>query len=252
MPNNILTVERVQHTFPEDKKKFEAIRDVSFSVKPGSFTAIVGPSGGGKSTLLRIIAGLIKPTGGDIKIETNKIALVFQNFALFPWLTAFENIEFGLKMSARGGSASGGKFLTKNDRHKIVHQKIAEVGLTGFEHKYPKELSGGMRQRVGLARALAVSPDLLLMDEPFSSLDTFTAEKLRKDLLDIWLKYKMTIVMVTHLIEEAVALGDEVIVLSARPAQVKSTTPIPLPRPRNLRSPEFFRLVDELTAQIEQ
>ena len=242
MPNNILTLEHIHHIFPEDRKKFEVIKDVSFTVKAGSFTAIVGPSGGGKSTLLRIIAGLITPTKGAIKIETHKIALVFQNFALFPWLTTFENIEFGLKM--RG--------LKKNDRHKIVHEKIAEVGLTGFEHKYPKELSGGMRQRVGLARALAVSPDLLLMDEPFSSLDTFTAEKLRADLLAIWLKYKMTIVMVTHLIEEAVALADEVIVFSKRPAEVKSTTIIDLPRPRNMRSQEFFHLVDKLTAEIDQ
>lgn len=242
MENNILSVEHIQHTFPEDKKRFEAIRSVSFSVKPGSFTAIVGPSGGGKSTLLRIIAGLIKPTHGNVKITTNKVSLVFQNFALFPWLTAFENIEFGLKM----------KGVNKMGRHKIVHEKIAEVGLVGFEHKYPKELSGGMRQRVGIARALAVSPDLLLMDEPFSSLDTFTAEKLRADLLAIWLKYKMTIVMVTHLIEEAIQLADEIIVLSKRPAEVKSTTTINLPRPRNTRSHEFFHLVDQLTTQIDQ
>ncbi len=242
MENNILTVHDIRHSFTEGRKKLEAIKDISFSVRPRSFTAIVGPSGGGKSTLLRILAGLIKPTHGRVETTTAKMSLVFQNFALFPWLTAFENIEFGLKMSG----------VPKAKRHEIVHQKIAEVGLAGFEHKHPKELSGGMRQRVGIARALAVSPDLLYMDEPFSSLDTFTAEKLRKDLLDIWLKYKMTLVMVTHLIEEAVQLADEVIVLSKRPAEVKKTFAVDLPRPRAMRSPEFFSLVDRITAEIDQ
>ncbi len=190
----ILKVNDLSHSFNEENKRnFDVIKNVSFSVKKGEFLSIVGPSGSGKSTLLRIIAGLIQPTRGSVELNTDKRAMVFQNFAIFPWLTVHDNIGFGLKMAN----------ITKKERKAIVSEKIKEVGLTGFDKKYPKELSGGMRQRVGIARALAVNPELLIMDEPFSSLDTFTAEKLRSDLLDIWNKYKMTVVMVTHLVEEA-------------------------------------------------
>ena len=241
MENNIFQIKDINHIF-RDGKPLEVIRDVSMSFAPGSFTAIVGPSGGGKSTLLRIMAGLIKPSAGEIQSHSKRISLVFQNFAIFPWLTAYENVEFGLKMAG----------MKLSERQSIVKATIEEVGLSGFEHHYPKDLSGGMRQRVGIARALAIKPDLLLMDEPFSSLDTFTAQKLRADLLDIWLKYKMTIVMVTHLIEEAVQLADNVIVLSQRPAHVKSVHHVHLSYPRNLRSHEFFSLVDTITSEIDQ
>lgn len=244
MENNLaLKISHLHHSFLEEgKRKLEVIKDVSFEVRKGEFLSIVGPSGGGKSTLLRIIAGLIKQTSGSLELSSNKMAMVFQNFAIFPWLTVCENIEFGLKMSG----------VSAKKRGTIVREKIKEVGLTGFEDKYPKELSGGMRQRVGIARALAVSPEILLVDEPFSSLDSFTAEKLREDLLNIWLRYKMTVVMVTHLVEEAVQLSDRILVLSPRPATIKLEVDVPLERPRNRRSGEFYALVDKITAEIEQ
>ncbi len=244
MENSLaLKISHLHHSFlGEEKRKLEVIKDVSFEVRKGEFLSIVGPSGGGKSTLLRIIAGLLKQTSGSLELGPSKMAMVFQNFAIFPWLTVHENIEFGLKMN---GMAAG-------ERGNIAREKIKEVGLTGFEDKYPKELSGGMRQRVGIARALAVNPEILLIDEPFSSLDSFTAEKLREDLLDIWLRYKMTVVMVTHLVEEAVQLSDRILVLSPRPATIKLEVDIPLERPRNKRSQEFYALVDKITAEIEQ
>ena len=244
MENNLLLkISHLHHSFPEEgKKKLEVIKDVSFEVWKGEFLSIVCPSGGGKSTLLRIIAGLVKQTGGSLELGSNKMAMVFQNFAIFPWLTVYENIEFGLKMNG----------IAARERRNVVQEKIKEVGLAGFEDKYPKELSGGMRQRVGIARALAVNPEILLVDEPFSSLDSFTAEKLREDLLGIWLRYKMTVVMVTHLVEEAVQLSDRVLVLSPRPARIKLEMDISLERPRDRRSGEFYALVDKITAEIEQ
>jgi NitT/TauT family transport system ATP-binding protein len=243
MENNLaLKISRLHHSFPEEGKgKLEVIKDVSFEVRKGEFLSVVGPSGGGKSTLLRIIAGLLKQTNGLLELGSGKMAMVFQNFAIFPWLTVYENIEFGLKMND----------MPAKEREKIVREKIKEVGLTRFEDKYPKELSGGMRQRVGIARALAVNPEILLVDEPFSSLDSFTAEKLREDLLNIWLRYKMTVVMVTHLVEEAVQLSDRILVLSPRPAAIKLEMDIPLERPRDRRSEGFYAIVDKITAEIK-
>ncbi len=229
------------HFIEESRKHFEVLKNVSFDVGEGEFLSIVGPSGSGKSTLLRIIAGLIKPTRGALELNTDKLAMVFQNFAVFPWLTVYKNIEFGLKMSG----------VAEKERKPIVLEKIKEVGLVGFDKKYPKELSGGMRQRVGLARALAINPELLIMDEPFSSLDTFTAKKLREDILEIWHKYKMTVVMVTHLVEEALQMSDRIIVLSRRPAEIKQILEVNLSRPRDARSGQFFFLLDQITAQIE-
>ncbi len=250
MENRIISIKNLFHSFSEEDnsssvgqagKKLEVLRDINFEVGRGEFLSIVGPSGGGKSTLLRILAGFIQPTRGIIEKDYKKLSMVFQNFAIFPWLTVVENIEFGLKMSG----------ISTKERARIVQEKIKEVGLVGFEHKYPKELSGGMRQRVGIARALALNPDVLLMDEPFSSLDTFTAEKLRQEVMEIWLKYKMTVVMVTHLVEEAVELSDRIVVLSSLPGTVKFELNINLTRPRNKRSVEFFSLVDKVSAQIE-
>ncbi|HUC88682.1 MAG TPA: ABC transporter ATP-binding protein [Candidatus Paceibacterota bacterium] len=246
MQNNketIISTSNIFYTYlnEESGEHFNVLRDISLSVNSGEFVSLVGPSGCGKSTLLRILSGLTKAKRGNVISKTKKIAMVFQNFALFPWLSVKENIEFGLKMEG----------IKKIEREKIVAEKIREVGLSGFENKYPVELSGGMKQRVGIARALAVSPDLLLMDEPFSSLDVLTAEKLRAELLDIWLKYKVTIIMVTHLVEEAVELSDRIFVFAPRPTFIKDVIEVRIPRPRNERSKEYYDLVDKIAKQIE-
>lgn len=242
MRNNfILKAENLRHCFIGESGDFKTLENISFSVNRGEFFSIVGPSGCGKSTLLRIIAGFIKPTSGLLELSSAKLAMAFQNFAIFPWLNVYENIEFGLKMAG----------VPPKERQMIVSEKIKEVGLAGFDKKYPKELSGGMRQRVGIARALAINPELLLMDEPFSSLDTFTAEKLRSDLLEIWQRHNMTIIMVTHLIEEAIQLSGKIMIVSKRPAKVKELLEVNLPRPRNTRSPDFFSLLDRIKSQIE-
>jgi len=228
------------YTNEESGEKVSVLHDVSFDVYPGEFISLVGPSGCGKSTLLKIIANLIETKHKCIEIDQSKISFVFQDFALMPWLTVKENIEYGLKM----------KGVPQRERDKIAKEKIGEVGLSGFDNKLSVALSGGMKQRVGIARAMAMSPEILLMDEPFSSLDMLTAEKLRVELLDIWLKYKMTIVMVTHLIEEAVELSDRVLVFNPRPTSVKKVFDITLQRPRNKRSPEYFTLCDDIGKNI--
>jgi NitT/TauT family transport system ATP-binding protein len=228
--------------FDEESGEYlDVVKNVSLNIYPGEFVSLVGPSGCGKSTILKILSGLIKIKKGSVVSEAKKIAMVFQNFALFPWLSVKENIEFGLKMEG----------VPKSEREKIVAKKIEEVGLAGFENKYPIELSGGMKQRVGIARALAINPDILLMDEPFSSLDILTAEKLRAELLDIWLKYKVTIIMVTHLVEEAVELSDRIFVFGPRPTFVKDIIEVKITRPRNERSKDYYDLVDKISKQIE-
>jgi NitT/TauT family transport system ATP-binding protein len=228
-------------------KKFDknsVLRDLSLDIFEGDFNCIVGPSGCGKSTLLRIILGLLKPNNGEIIIRDKKpkIALVFQNFALFPWLTVEENIGFGLKMSN----------VSKAKIDSSVMKIIEDYGLKGSESLHPKELSGGMKQRVGLARAMVTEPDILLLDEPFSAVDAQTAKDLRTILLHEWIKRGMTVLMVTHLVEEAVELADRIFVLGNDPksSSLKSTTEDKLKRPRNLRSSEFFSLVDELDSKI--
>ncbi len=243
---NVIRSDKISHVFlTEDKKRIEVLRNVSFEVERGEFFTILGPSGCGKSTLLRIIAGMVKPTKGVVEFSSSEagkdFAMVFQSFAIFPWLTVYENVEFGLKMRGVAG----------NDRENVAREHIQEIGLAGFEDTYPKDLSGGMKQRVGIARALAISPKLLLMDEPFSALDAFTAEKLRKEVLGLWLKDKMTIVMVTHLVDEAIEMSDRVLVMTPRPGQVEAVLPIELPRPRNRRSKDFFDVVDKITEFVK-
>jgi ABC-type nitrate/sulfonate/bicarbonate transport system ATPase subunit len=166
--------------------------------------------------------------------------MVFQNYALFPWLTAINNVAFGLKMNG----------ISRKEREHIAREKLKEVGLEHLENHYPSQLSGGQRQRVGLARALAISPDFLIMDEPFSNLDTITVEALKADLLKIWRSYGMTILMVNHLIPDAIELSDEIIVMGAHPGRVKETMAINLPRPRDTRTERFFKEVDYLTEVI--
>jgi len=218
-----------------------ALHDVNLTVESGEFCCIIGPSGCGKSTFLRILSGLAPTTSGRVnRPDEHKLAMVFQNFALFPWLTVYDNVAFGLRM--RGVSHA--------EIHERVSTQLAQLGLADVSQQHPKELSGGMRQRVGIARALVIEPTILFLDEPFSALDAFTADTLRKELLDIWEKTHVTIVMVTHLVEEAVELADRIVVFSPKPGTIQEIVPNHLKRPRVKRSPGFYKAVDELTAQI--
>ena len=225
---------------------------VDLSIARGEVVGLLGRSGSGKSTLLRIIAGLLAPSGGTVAYQgravtgpSEGVAMVFQSFALFPWLTVLENVELGLE--AKG--------VAKAERRKRAVAAIDLIGLDGFESAYPKELSGGMRQRVGLARALVVHPDLLLMDEPFSALDVLTAETLRTDLIDLWTDGKLpigSILMVTHNIEEAVLMCDRVLVFASNPGRIRRELAIRLPHPRNRLDPQFRSLVNEIYRLMTQ
>lgn len=228
------------HFTDEGVKEVAALEDISFSISSGSFVSVIGPSGAGKSTLMRMILNLIPHARGTVVRNFSKPAMVFQNYALFPWLTAIENAAFGLQMEG----------MNKKDRERIAREKLKEVGLDRLEHHYPAALSGGQRQRVGLARALAISPDFLIMDEPFSNLDTITSEALKADLLKIWRTYGMTILMVNHLIPDAIELSDQIIILGSHPGHVEKILTVDLPRPRDARSAQFFKQVDVLTEAI--
>ncbi len=224
--------------------------DVNLTLRPNEIVGLLGRSGSGKSTLLRSIAGLITPTSGTITISdmpgdetAHGVSMVFQSFALFPWLTVQKNVELGLE--AQGVPAE--------IRRKRTLAAIDLIGLDGFENAYPKELSGGMRQRVGLARALVVQPSILLMDEPFSALDVLTAETLRTDLLDLWSEGRMpirSILIVTHNIEEAVLMCDRILVFSSNPGRVIGEIKVDLPQPRNRLEPAFRALVDDIYARM--
>jgi NitT/TauT family transport system ATP-binding protein len=220
--------------------------DVSLALRDNEIVGLLGRSGCGKSTLLRVIAGLMPATSGSVTIAgqrvggpAEQVAMVFQTFALFPWLTVLENVEIGLE--AQG--------IAPQERHKRALAAIDLIGLDGYESAYPKELSGGMRQRVGLARALVVHPKVLLMDEPFSALDVLTAETLRTDLLDLWCEGRMpisSILMVTHNIEEAVLMCDRILVFSSNPGRISAEIKVDLPQPRRRLDPMFRQLVDAI------
>jgi NitT/TauT family transport system ATP-binding protein len=248
----LLEVKNLTKTFTVDSKKIIAIQGISFSVDEAEFLAIVGPSGCGKSTLLRIMAGLENPDCGQVLFHgepvlspTPKITMVFQQFGLLPWKTVLENVELPLEIEG----------MDESKRRKRALNYIHDVGLKGFENSYPHEISGGMKQRVGIARALALQPEVLLMDEPFSNLDALTAETLRDEVLKIWRDKKNitnTFIMVTHLIEEAVFMADRVIVLSPRPGRVVADMKVNIPRPRKKyqRHPEFFKACDKIRKLI--
>ncbi|MGE3919510.1 MAG: AAA-associated domain-containing protein [Gammaproteobacteria bacterium] len=243
----IVDIKEVAKAFTKDERQEQLVlNDINFRMVEGEIVALLGKSGSGKSTLLRMIAGLLPPTRGEIVYRNQKvtrpvpgISMVFQSFALMPWLTVLQNVELGLE-------ALG---LSREERRERAIKAIDTIGLDGFESAYPRELSGGMRQRVGFARALVVNPDLLLMDEPFSALDVLTADNLLSDLLDLW-QSKQTntngILFVTHNIEEAVWLADRIIILGSTPGFIRAELSVDLPHPRNQQEPEFRTFVDNI------
>lgn len=217
------------------------LENINFDIRPGEFVCIVGPSGCGKSTMLNILGGFLKETRGDVKVEGKPVTgpdpgriFVFQENGVFPWLTVEQNVGFGLL--ARPAA----------DREQRVKHYIQMVGLTGFEKSYPRELSGGMRQRVEIARALAAEARVLYMDEPFGALDFLTRLKMRNDLIRIWQAEHKTVIFVTHDIEEAVQLADRVLVMSRRPATVQAEVVVDLPRPRDLDAPGYLETRDKI------
>lgn len=251
---SLLEIEKVCKTYPLDKSKVAVLDNVSFSLRPDEFVCLVGPSGCGKSTLLRMIAGLEKIDSGRILFHgepiikpSPKIAMVFQLFGLLPWKTALENVELPLEVLG----------VPREIRVHTAEEYLLMVGLEGFEKTYPHDLSGGMKQRVGIARALALKPEVLLMDEPFSSLDEITAKTLRELTLNIWRNPSLptnNFVMVSHNVEEAVIMADRVIVMSPRPGKIVGEVRIDIPRPRtqHLRDSKYFGFVDSVVELLEK
>jgi NitT/TauT family transport system ATP-binding protein len=246
---NLVEVRGVRQSYHKDSSADLLVLDnVDLTLRAGEIVGLLGRSGSGKSTLLRIVSGLLRPTAGSVQWRgepvtgpAEGIAMVFQSFALFPWLTVQQNVELGLEAQR----------VPKAEREKRAEEAIDLIGLGGYESAYPKELSGGMRQRVGLARALVVHPDLLLMDEPFSALDVLTAETLRTDLIDLWTEQRLpikSILMVTHNIEDAVLMCDRVLVFSSNPGRVASELTVSFPHPRDRLDPAFRQMVDDIYA----
>ena len=243
-----LQVNRVSKEFVDRRTKstVRALDEINLEVQKGEVICILGPSGCGKSTLLNIVAGFLPPSGGEVRVDGRPViepgpdrGFVFQEFALFPWRTVLENVEFGPVL----------KGMEKADRHARARELIQRIHLTGFEDKFPFELSGGMKQRVGIARALANDPEVLLMDEPFGALDAQTRRVMQEELLKLLGETKKTVLFVTHAIDEAIVLADRVVVMTARPGQVKAVLSVDLPRPRERTSPEFnelYRRMDDL------
>lgn len=227
-----IEIRDVEHVYQSDFSSVAALDHVSLTVRDGEFVALLGPSGCGKSSLLRVVAELLRPTAGSVVIHSSlekengrpKTALVFQEYALFPWRTVLDNVAFPLEM--RG--------LSHHESQTRAREVLARVGLQPFAHAYPHQLSGGMRQRVGIARALAAEPEVLLMDEPFGALDAQTRTVLQEELLRVWESERKTVLYVTHSIDEAVYLADRIVLLTARPGQIKAEYLVALPRPRNM------------------
>lgn len=247
MTDTLIKIDNLSKSFKkDDSQELLVLDNVNLALKENEIIALLGKSGAGKTTLLRVIAGLMTPTTGSVTYRGQRIkepikgvSMVFQNSALMPWLTVLENVELGLE--AQG--------IKKDDRRKRALKAIDTIGLDGFESAYPKELSGGMQQRVGFARALVVDPEILLMDEPFSSLDILTAENLKTDLIDLWEGGKTKtrcILLVTHSIEEATLLADRIIIFGSDPGYVRAELKVELKRPRNEQSKEFGDVVEEI------
>jgi NitT/TauT family transport system ATP-binding protein len=239
--NHKLTLRNVTKTYNSEEGELKAVEDINLEVKPTEFLCIVGPSGCGKTTLLRMVAGLDYPSSGEIILDGERVrgpspdrGMVFQEFSLFPWRTVLKNVEFGLEI--RG----------VQERRRIAEQYLELVGLQDFKNCYPHELSGGMKQRVAIARALATNPAILLMDEPFGSVDAQTRNVLQEELLQIWKRTEKTILFVTHSVDEAVYLADRVAVMSARPGRIIQCMKIGIPRPRKRTSVEANVIREQL------
>lgn len=242
-----LRAEQLCVAFERDSKSVSVLEDITFDISDGEFICIVGRSGCGKSTLLNVLAGFLAPTSGSVIIDGEPVhgpdprrILVFQEHGVFPWLTVEGNIGFGLSKLPRA-----------EREHRVAHY-VQMIGLQGFERTYPSDLSGGMKQRLQVARALAVNPDILYLDEAFGALDSITRLTMRKELLRIWQTERRTIIFVTHDIDEAVQLADRVVVLSSNPARIEDILTIDIRRPRNISSPHYLELRDKLLEQIGQ
>lgn len=247
----MLEVKKLSKIYESNGRKVEAINDLSFRVEDKEFIALVGPSGCGKTTFLKIAAGLLEKTGGEILLDGKEISgpgqdrgMVFQNFTLFPWLTVRENIGFGATL----------REVNREEKEKIVGHYLHITGLTEFADFYPKDLSGGMQQRAAIGRTLANNPKVLLMDEPFGSLDTQTRSQMQEFLTKLWESDHQTIVFVTHDVNEAIFLADKVCVLSKRPTKIKTVYDVPFPRPRAheiKHAPEFFAFASKIAKELE-
>jgi ABC-type nitrate/sulfonate/bicarbonate transport system ATPase subunit len=240
-----LSVDRVSMVFERDGKRTEVLNNINLEVGDGEFVCLLGPSGCGKTTLLNAMAGFLSPTSGEITVDGEPVrkpdprrVFVFQERGVFPWLTVEGNIGFGLSK------------LTKAEREQRIAHYVKMVGLQGFERTYPQELSGGMKQRLEVARALAVNPDMLLLDEPFGALDSITRLVMRGELLRIWEAERKTVIFVTHDIDEAVQLADRVVVMSARPASIRQIVNIDIAHPRDISAPRYLELRDGIFQQI--
>lgn len=241
--------DRVSKVFYADSTDTVAVQDVGLDVLDGEFMCVLGPSGCGKTTLLNILAGLLGPTGGRIFINDRAVegpgddrAYVFQEYALFPWMTVLDNVAFGLE--SRGAS--------RQSRHGIARRILQTMGLSEFMRVYPHAISGGMKQRVSIARALAVNPEIILMDEPFAALDAQTRFNLQQELLSIWEVLKKTVVFVTHNIEEAMLLADRIAIMTARPGRIKQVVDVGLPRPRDVTSLNYLSVLKEVQRLLSE
>ena len=248
-PPRFLTIRDVTKVFAAGADRIEALHHIDVTIAQGEFVCLIGASGCGKSTLLRIVAGFEAPTSGQVRVRDRPITgpgsdrgMVFQDYALFPWLTVRENIGFGPKQ----------KGMARERMREITDRYLDLVALTRFADRFPHQLSGGMKQRVALARVLANDADILLMDEPFGALDALTREQLQTDLLQIWARSRFTVIFVTHSVEEATLLADRVLVMTAGPGRVQSDLPVPLTRPRDVSAPDFNDVRRSLTRRLSR
>ncbi len=247
-----IQIDDLQVTFGQNGNQVDAVSGVSIHIEPGEFVSIVGPSGCGKSTLLNAVAGFVKPSGGTLLLDGKAIkgpgadrGMVFQQYSLFPWMSVRKNVEFGLKMQR----------MASGQRESAARTLLGLAGLLAFENHYPDQLSGGMRQRVGIVRALATSPQVLLMDEPFGALDAQTRVVMQEILTNMWQRFRISVLFITHDIDESIFLSDRVYVMTARPGKIKAEIAIPLPRPRlpeMSTSAEFLKIREQLHALIRE